>query len=98
MLIPIADGQAGEIRRAQGGGFGDFGSDDGDAEQVGLKLQKQIVGRRPTVGAEFGDGDAGIELHGLDTSATWKAMLSSAARARWAAVVPRVRPKMVPRA
>ena len=32
------------------------------------------------------------------TSATWKAMPSSAARAMWPAVVPRVRPVMVPRA
>ena len=32
------------------------------------------------------------------TSATWKAMPSSAARARWPAVVPRVSPAMVPRA
>ena len=31
-------------------------------------------------------------------SATWKAMLSSAARAMWAAVVPRVMPTIVPRA
>jgi hypothetical protein len=31
-------------------------------------------------------------------AALWKAMLSSAARAMWATVLPRVRPTMVPRA
>jgi hypothetical protein len=32
------------------------------------------------------------------TSRDWRAMLSSVARAMWAPVVPRVRPKMAPRA
>jgi hypothetical protein len=49
--LPEADGEAGEVGRAEGGRLGDEGDGDGDVEDVCLKLHQEFVGDSPAVGA-----------------------------------------------
>ena len=50
-----ADRQPGQIGGAERGSLGDLRSDHRDAEQVGLKLQQQIIGRSAAIDAQLGD-------------------------------------------
>src|SRR5207302_4620934 len=54
-IAPVSDCKPGEIRRAQGCRFEYFRSDHRDAEQIGLELHQQIVGRGAAIDAKFGD-------------------------------------------
>ena len=91
--VPVADREAGEVRRAERGRLGDDRSLDRDAEEVGLELEQQVVGRGAAVDAERvaarSPASAAIASR---TSATWKAIDSSVARASSARPVPRVMP------
>ncbi len=51
--VPLADGDPREVGRAQRGGLGDLGDDDGNAERVGLELHQPLVDDRAAVGAEL---------------------------------------------
>ena len=90
---PEAGAEAREVCGAQRRGFGDLRAHDRHAQQVGLELHQQVVGRRAAVDAQF-DAAAGRASRCIatSTSALWKAMASSAARAMCARVVPRDRP------
>ena len=96
---PEADGEPGEVRRAEGGGLRDRGPHDRHAEQVGLELHQQVVGRGAAVDAQLVEGDAGVALHRVQHVARSGRRCPRARRARCGRpVVPRVRPTIVPRA
>ncbi len=98
-VLPEADGQARQVGRAERGGLDDLRPDHRHLQDVGLELHEQVVGgtrRRPRAARSSQMPESSFITS--STSATWKAIPSSAARARWPAVVPRVRPVMVPRA
>src|SRR5664280_2490061 len=63
---PIADGEAGEIRGAEGGRLEDLGPDDGHAEEIGLELHEELVRGGAAVDAQLGQRDAGVLLHGVE--------------------------------
>ena len=94
---PVPDGQAGEVGGAEGGGFGDLRANDLAPEDVALVLHEQIADGAPST-RKLGDGTPASASMASMTSTVWWAMLSSTACARWARVLPRVRPKTVPRA
>jgi hypothetical protein len=83
---------------AERGGLEHGGAGERDAEEVGLELHEQIVGRGAAVDAEAARGAPVSAAIASRRSAICSAMPSRAARARWARVVPRVRPVMRPRA
>ena len=96
--VPEADRQAREVRRAERGRLGDLRPHDGDAEQVGLELQQASLAAAPPSTRSSVRSMPASSRMASSRSATWNAMLSSAARAMWPAVVPRVMPTIVPRA
>jgi hypothetical protein len=90
---PHAGAEAGQEGAPEPGGLEHRRALDRHAQLVGLQLQQQAVGRGAAV-----DPQRRGPRQQLDTSRTSKAMASSVARTRWARVVPRVMPTMVPRA
>jgi hypothetical protein len=74
------------------------GAGERDAEEVGLELHEEVVGRGAAVDPRRAQRGAGVGRHREQRSEICRAMPSSAARARWARVVPRVRPVIRPRA
>ena len=91
--------KSGEERRPEAGGLDHLRPQHRDAELVGLQLTEQVAGAGSAV---HGQGwavtaDASPTIRSI-TSRTWKAIASSVALARWAAVVPRVMPTTTPRA
>src|SRR6266545_7438355 len=63
LVLPVADRQTREIRRAQRRGLGDFRPHYGYTQQVRLKLHQQIVGRRAAVHAQLLQSDLGVGFH-----------------------------------
>ena len=49
LVLPIADGEAGEIGCSQGGRFGDDGAADRRADDVGLELHQAVVQTRAAI-------------------------------------------------
>src|SRR2546425_5585646 len=96
--LPQVDGQAGEIGGAERRGLQHFRPHHRDAEQVGLELHQQVVGGSPAVDAHLAQLSPESFCIASSTSALWKAIDSSAARAMCAREVPRVRPSIAPRA
>ncbi len=64
--VPEPDREAGKVRRAQRRRLGHFRPHDGDAEQVGLKLQQAIVGRCTAIDAQFRQVDCGVVPDGFE--------------------------------
>ncbi len=62
---PETDGETGKVGGAEGGGFEHRGSNNGNAEEVGLELQHEVVGGGSAVDPELGDRIAGFRLHGV---------------------------------
>ena len=62
-VFPVADGQAGQIGRAQGRRFGDDGPADRGVENVGLELHQAVVHRRAAIDLEHGQRQAGVGPH-----------------------------------
>jgi hypothetical protein len=60
---PKPDRQAGEIRRAQRGGFSHLRTNHGKLAQIGLDLQQRVVDARAAIDAEFGEFALGIIPH-----------------------------------
>ena len=94
---PVADREAGEVGRAEGGRLGDDRPLDRHAEEVGLELEQQVVGRGAAVDPErleLGSRRRRPSRRGRPRPGTRSTRASLARCGR--AVVPRVRPTMVP--
>src|SRR6185436_19434465 len=63
LIFPDAGAEARQERGTEGGGLHQLGARDLDAEDVGLKLHQQVVGRRAAVDLEHGQRAAGVALH-----------------------------------
>src|SRR3954469_4393835 len=57
-IFPETDAQAGEVGCAEGGGFGDFGTNHWTVEQVRLDLEEKIVHARAAIDAKFFEANA----------------------------------------
>ena len=64
--VPEADRQPGQVRRAERRRLGHLRPHDGDAEQVGLKLQQAVVGGRAAVDAQLRQLDPGVVSHRVE--------------------------------
>src|SRR5262245_44872843 len=61
--LPEADGEPGEVRRAERGRLRHLRPDDWRADQVGLELHHEIVAGGAAVHAQLGDLGPGVGLH-----------------------------------
>src|SRR5581483_3407619 len=66
LILPEADGQPGQVSRAERRRFSYDRAHDGDAKDVGLELAEEVVVRRAAVNAQFLRPDPRILLHALD--------------------------------
>ena len=95
---PHAFGQSGQGGGPDGRGLDRDGPDHRQAGLVGHQLEEEVHGRGPAVDPEHGRRPVPVAAMASTTSRTWKPMASIRARARWARPVPRLSPRMVPRA
>ena len=96
---PHALGEAGQVGGAQRGGLLDHRPCHGHLELVGLELQQQVHGRGAAVDPQLGDRVARRPRSWpRRRRGSGRPSPRRTARARWAAVVPRVMPTIVPRA
>ena len=96
--FPEADRQAGQERGAEGGGLDDLGPDDRHAEDVGLELHQQVVGRGAAVHAQLAEGDARVCLHHVEHVGDLEGDALERGAREVRLVVPRVMPAIRPRA
>ena len=66
LVAPEADGEAGEVRRAERRRLGRRGAHDGPLQHVGLDLHQQVVRDGAAVDAQLVHAHAGLALHQLD--------------------------------